>query len=70
MDISIIGSGTMGVGIAHFTAQKNYKIILYDSSAKALKKGENNLLDLLTIQNLKITVILIRYSIFWYNSLP
>ena len=47
MDISIIGSGTMGVGIAHFTAQKNYKIILYDSSAKALKKGENNLLDLL-----------------------
>ena len=47
MDISIIGSGTMGVGIAHFTAQKNYKIILYDSSAKALKKGKNNLLDLL-----------------------
>ena len=47
MDISIIGSGTMGVGIAHFTAQKNYKIILYDSSAKALKRGGNNLLDLL-----------------------
>jgi len=47
MNISIIGSGTMGVGIAHFTAQKNHKIILYDSSAKALKRGENNLLDLL-----------------------
>jgi len=47
MNISIIGSGTMGVGIAHFTAQKNHKIILYDSSAKALKRGKNNLLDLL-----------------------
>ena len=47
MNISIIGSGTMGIGIAHLTAQKNYKIILYDYSAKALKRGKNNLLDLL-----------------------
>ncbi len=39
MQISIIGSGTMGNGIAHVFAQCGYKVGLVDVSSDALKKG-------------------------------
>lgn len=39
MKIAVIGSGTMGNGIAHVFAQKNYKVNLVDISEEALKKG-------------------------------
>ncbi len=37
--IAVIGSGTMGNGIAHVFAQKNYKVNLVDISEEALKKA-------------------------------
>ena len=39
MQISIIGAGTMGNGIAHVFAQCGYKVGLVDVSSDALKKG-------------------------------
>ena len=39
MNISIIGSGTMGNGIAHVFAQHGYKVNLIDVSQDALKKA-------------------------------
>jgi 3-hydroxybutyryl-CoA dehydrogenase len=38
-NISVIGSGTMGNGIAHVFAQHNYKVSLVDISDEALKKA-------------------------------
>ena len=38
-NISVIGSGTMGNGIAHVFAQKNYKVSLIDISSEALEKA-------------------------------
>jgi 3-hydroxybutyryl-CoA dehydrogenase len=38
-NISVIGSGTMGNGIAHVFAQTNYKVTLIDIDANALKKA-------------------------------
>lgn len=37
--VSVIGSGTMGNGIAHVFAQKDYEVNLVDISEKALQKG-------------------------------
>jgi 3-hydroxybutyryl-CoA dehydrogenase len=37
--ISVIGSGTMGNGIAHVFAQNGFKVSLIDVSSEALKKG-------------------------------
>lgn len=39
MNISVIGAGTMGNGIAHVFAQEGYKVNLIDVSPEALKKG-------------------------------
>ena len=39
MRIAVIGSGTMGNGIAHVFAQKNYQVNLIDISEEALKKA-------------------------------
>jgi len=39
MKISVIGSGTMGNGIAHVFAQNGYKVTLYDISAEALDRA-------------------------------
>lgn len=53
-NISVIGSGTMGNGIAHVFAQSNYKVILIDIAEDALKKAlatiEKNLERQLTKQ--------------------
>ncbi len=38
-NISVIGSGTMGNGIAHVFAQNNYNVSLIDINEKALEKG-------------------------------
>jgi len=38
-NIAIIGSGTMGTGIAHTFAQFNYNVHLIDISETSLKKG-------------------------------
>jgi 3-hydroxybutyryl-CoA dehydrogenase len=38
-NIAVIGSGTMGNGIAHVFAQGNYKVALIDISEDALKKA-------------------------------
>lgn len=47
-NISVIGAGTMGNGIAHIFAQKNYAVHLIDISSEALEKAittiEKNLL--------------------------
>ena len=47
MTIGIIGSGTMGISIAHFTSLKNHKTVVYDSSKKALTKSQESLDKLL-----------------------
>jgi 3-hydroxybutyryl-CoA dehydrogenase len=38
-NISVIGAGTMGNGIAHVFAQSGFKVSLIDISDKALEKG-------------------------------
>ena len=38
-NITIIGAGTMGNGIAHVFAQSGYQVILVDISEKALEKA-------------------------------
>ena len=38
-NVTIIGAGTMGNGIAHVFAQKDYKVTLVDVSGEALDKG-------------------------------
>lgn len=38
-NVAVIGSGTMGNGIAHIFAQKGYKVALIDISQSALDKG-------------------------------
>ncbi len=45
MNVSVIGAGTMGNGIAHVFAQNGYKVNLIDVSPDALKKG----IDTITI---------------------
>ena len=38
-NITIIGAGTMGNGIAHTFAQNNYKVILVDTNNETLEKA-------------------------------
>ena len=38
-NISVIGAGTMGNGIAHVMAQKGFKVNLIDSQSSALDKA-------------------------------
>lgn len=42
-NITVIGAGTMGNGIAHVFAQKNFKVTLVDISEKAIEKGMNTI---------------------------
>jgi 3-hydroxybutyryl-CoA dehydrogenase len=43
MNISVIGAGTMGNGIAHVFAQSGYQVNLIDISEAALEKGLNTI---------------------------
>jgi 3-hydroxybutyryl-CoA dehydrogenase len=47
MELSIIGAGTMGIGIAHACAEKNHKIFIIDSSNESLKSAKEKLFKLL-----------------------
>ena len=38
-NISIIGAGTMGNGIAHVFAQSGFRVVLFDEFPNALNKG-------------------------------
>ena len=42
-NISIIGSGTMGIGIAQIASHYNHKVVIYDKSKKALKSAKEKL---------------------------
>ena len=42
-NISIIGSGTMGIGIAQIASDYNHKVVIYDKSKKALKIAKEKL---------------------------
>ena len=43
MQIGIIGSGTMGAGIAQVAAQASNKVIVIDKNEAALEKAKANL---------------------------
>ena len=43
MNVAVIGSGTMGSGIAQIAATNNCKTILYDINKEALEKSKGNL---------------------------
>jgi len=47
MKVSVIGAGTMGVGIAQIAATKGHEVCLYDSSHEAVKTAENKLKKIL-----------------------
>jgi len=38
-NITVIGAGTMGNGIAHIFAQSGFNVLLVDVNAAALEKG-------------------------------
>ncbi|MEZ2414058.1 3-hydroxyacyl-CoA dehydrogenase family protein [Muriicola sp. E247] len=42
-NITVIGAGTMGNGIAHVFAQKNFKVTLVDIAEKAIEQGMNTI---------------------------
>ncbi|MGZ4030916.1 MAG: 3-hydroxyacyl-CoA dehydrogenase NAD-binding domain-containing protein [Tumebacillaceae bacterium] len=41
--VGVIGSGTMGIGIAQVSAQAGYEVILYDISTEVLDRAMNSL---------------------------
>src|SRR3982751_6915750 len=55
-NIAVIGSGTMGNGIAHVFAQNTYKVTLIDISEDALKKAINTIQKNLDRQLAKQTI--------------
>lgn len=55
-NIAVIGSGTMGNGIAHTFAQHNYSVSLIDVSAEALKRAQATIEKNLTRQLEKGTI--------------
>lgn len=56
MNISVIGAGTMGNGIAHVFAQSNYKVNLIDVSEAALDKAIQTIASNLDRQVTKGTI--------------
>lgn len=70
-NISVIGSGTMGNGIAQTFALFNFSVTLYDISSKSLDKGEKTILrnlqrmvnkDKITQEEANNTVANIKYT--------
>ena len=47
MKVSVIGAGTMGVGIAQIAATKGHEVYLYDSFNGAIETAENKLKKIL-----------------------
>ena len=48
--IAVIGSGTMGTGIAQVFAQRHYKVVLIDSNEEALERSKRTIEKSLDIQ--------------------
>jgi len=70
-NISVIGSGTMGNGIAQTFALFNFNVKLYDINSENLKKGEQTILknlqrmvnkEKITESDLEKTVVNIKYT--------
>lgn len=57
MVVGIIGSGTMGAGIAQVAAQSNSKVVVIDTNEHALKNAEHKLVSTLSklVEKSKIT---------------
>ena len=55
--IGIIGSGTMGSGIAQIASTNGHKVVLFDSSSEALKNSQEKLEKILDrlVEKEKIT---------------
>lgn len=45
--VGVLGSGTMGAGIAQLAAQKGYKVLLYDIEQRFLDRAEQRMADTL-----------------------
>jgi enoyl-CoA hydratase/long-chain 3-hydroxyacyl-CoA dehydrogenase len=41
--IAVIGAGIIGAGIAHVSINKDYKVILHDTTSKALLRGQSQI---------------------------
>ena len=48
LTVGVIGSGTMGSGIAQVAATADCKVFLYDTNQTALQKSQQNLEKVLT----------------------
>ena len=59
MKIGVLGSGTMGTGIAQVAAQSGHEVVLADSNTAALEKAQNSLKSTLAklVEKQKITAI-------------
>ena len=42
-NVGVVGSGTMGAGIAQLLIQNGYNTILYDINEEAVNKATNNI---------------------------
>ena len=47
--VSIVGAGTMGVGIAQIAATKGHEVCLYDTFEGAIENAENKLNKILSL---------------------
>ncbi len=54
--IAVIGSGTMGNGIAQVFAQHNFPVTLIDSNKEALNKAMKTIVKSLDIQIAKVII--------------
>ncbi len=43
--VGILGAGLMGAGIAQVSIDKGYQVILKDTTAKGLSRGQNQVYD-------------------------
>ena len=66
--VAVIGSGTMGSGIAHCFAQKGFEVSLIDISEEALKKALVNIDKNLDRMEKKQLIINARYGSIQLNS--
>ena len=68
MKIGVIGSGTMGNGIAHAFASSGYKVLLHDINQVFLEKGMSTIKKNLNrfFDKQKITKFIL--IIFYYES--
>ena len=56
MKVSVIGAGTMGVGIAQIAATKGHEVCLYDSFDGAIETAEEKLRKILDSKRAKLCI--------------